>query len=369
MWEELRGNAAGVANVTNDAACWDGRDIQQAGRPKGATMRTDWIHGMVGMMAIGLAAVAYGQQSTRPPATDHAPAAPGATSASATTDTAAPAAGITSGPSAATGAVDDRPNEQSAAAASPASTTATSSGTFPAPMPPTTSPPDQKLGSGTGAAGSAQGGAQRGELGVWMVETGGPGVEIRMVTEGSAAERFGLQPGDVILSINGRGADSPQAVAQLIRQMQAGQSAALELWRDGQTSELNIVLQPAREQYEVGFRGDDALRGMSRPNGDLESRVMRLEQQLATVLQELRQLRQLHHSGSAQTRIGGAGTGETSTATGFDASSTTTTTGAATAAGATEAALEPAATEAVPAENATTPETAPTESGSDDLFE
>lgn len=362
MWEELRGNATGVANVSDDAACWDGRDIQQAARPKGATMRTDWIHGVVGMMAIGLAAVAYGQQSTPPPATDHAPAAPGATSASPTTKTAAPAAGVTSGPSAATGAVDDRPNEQSAAAASPASTPATSSGTFPAPMPPTTSPLDQELGSGIGAAGNAQSGAQRGELGVWLVETGGPGVEIGRVTEGSAAERFGLQPGDVILSINGRGADSPQAVAQLIRQMQAGQSAALELWRDGQTSQLNIVLQPAREQYEVGFRGDDAARGMSRPSGDLESRVMRLEQQLATVLEELRQLRQSQHgSGSGQTTIGG---GAATAQSGVAPPSSTT-----PAASATNPAARPAATPPATSTPATAEPAATAEGGSDNLFE
>jgi membrane-associated protease RseP (regulator of RpoE activity) len=284
-------------------------------------------------------------------------------------------------------------------------------------MPRAASPLDQQLGGGVGAAGVAQGNGQRGELGVWLVESGGPGVQIRRVTEGSAAARFGLQPGDVILSINGRGADSPHAVAQSIRQMQAGQSAAIELWRDGQTSELNIVLQPAREQYAVGFRGDESM-GMVRPSGDLESRVMRLEQQLATVLQELRQLRPLQQSGST-TGIGGAGIGETTTATGFDASSTTTDAATAQpgvttppssttpAAGATEpaaqpaatppatpapatepaaeddnlfgtgsttedpaaTATEPAATEAAPAEGEATPETAPAESGSDDLFE
>jgi hypothetical protein len=247
-----------------------------------------------------------------------------------------------------------------------------------------------------------------------MVESGGAGVQVRRITEGSAADLAGLQPGDVILGINGRGASSPHGVAQMIRQLPAGQTANVQFWRNGQTNELAIVLQPAREQYEVGFRGDDSISGMSRPSGDLESRVMRLEQQLAALTQELRQLRQLHQ-GSSPSAIGGAGIGDTTT-TGFDATSTTGTTTAqpgvtppstttppadttqpaaqpeatpsTTPAPATEpatgdddlfgaetteepaATTEPAATETAPAEGEVTPEAAPaTEAASDDLFE
>ena len=49
-------------------------------------------------------------------------------------------------------------------------------------------------------------GQRRGELGVWMGETGGPGVQILRITGGSAAEQAGLRVGDVILQVNGQGA-------------------------------------------------------------------------------------------------------------------------------------------------------------------
>jgi membrane-associated protease RseP (regulator of RpoE activity) len=309
-------------------------------------MKTDWMQGLfAGIVAVLLSVVAYGQQSTPPPATDYAPAAPGATSASPVTDTAAPAAGVTSGAGAAEGALDDRPNEQSAEAASTGSTTTNSSGAFPPPMARPASPLDRQLGSGAGGGGTVAG--QRGELGVWLVETGGAGVQIRRITEGSAAATAGLQPGDVILGINGRGANSPHTIAQMIRQIPAGQTATVQFWRDGQTNELQIALQPAREQYEVGFRGDDPMVSASRTSGDLESRTMRLEQQLAAVMQELRALRQemaqLRGSGSSSTAIGG-GVGEAATTTGFDAATSTGTT--APAATTTQPAATPPATTA-----------------------
>jgi hypothetical protein len=288
-------------------------------------MRNDRIHGVFSaLIAMAIVGVTYGQQSTPPPATDFAPAAPGATSASPTTDPAAPAAGVTSGAGAAAGALDDRPNEQSAEAASPASTTPTSSGTFPAPAARPASPLDDQLGSGVDRRSSGVGEAagQRGELGVWLVESGGPGVQVRRITEGSAADLAGLQSGDVILGINGRGANSPHTIAQMIRQIPAGQTANVQFWRNGQTNELEIVLQPAREPHAVAFRGDDAMGSMSRGSGDLESRVMRLEQQIAMLVQELRQLR---GSGHSSTGIGGGGIGETP-ATGLDATSATDTT-------------------------------------------
>ena len=106
-------------------------------------MKTNRIQGVFGVIAIALAAVANGQQSTPPAATEYAPAAPVATSVNPTTDASAPAAGVTSGPSAAKGGLGDRPNEQSAEVASPAAANATPSGTFPAPMPRQAGPLDQ----------------------------------------------------------------------------------------------------------------------------------------------------------------------------------------------------------------------------------
>lgn len=135
-------------------------------------------------------------------------------------------------------------------------------------------------------------GEQRGELGVWLVGTGGPGVEIRRITGGSAAEQAGLEQGDVILQVNGQWASSPQMIAELIRQIPIGQAATLNVWRNGEQQQLTATMQPVREtgyqdDYQVGFRGESAA-----TTGDMASRTMRLEQQLSMVMQELRALRQ-----------------------------------------------------------------------------
>jgi membrane-associated protease RseP (regulator of RpoE activity) len=151
------------------------------------------------------------------------------------------------------------------------------------------------------------GASQRGELGVWLAASGGPGVEIRQITAGSAAEQIGLRPGDVILQVNGRAVMSPLEVQQIIRSIPAGQTVALEVLRNGAQQEVSVTLQPMRERYRSGYRGDD----LPARSGDLESRTMRLEEQLSMVMRELQQIRadiaRLHPESSGQPA--GAGTG------------------------------------------------------------
>jgi hypothetical protein len=247
-----------------------------------------------------------------------------------------------------------------------------------------------QIRSGQGAATAGQ----RGELGVWLVSSGGPGVEVRRITEGSAAAQAGLQPGDVILQVNDRGATSPQGVAQMIRETPAGETVVLEIWRDGTTDEMEVMLQPIREQYEVGF--GDREQSVMRPSGDLASRTMRLEEQLAMVMRELQQMRQemaqLRTSASSQPATDDATLTEPAAEPGFDSFDQPATGPAAEPAA--EPATEPAAEEedpfgASPTEEATPAETEPateeattgeaepateeesaeTESESDDLFQ
>jgi hypothetical protein len=302
--------------------------------------------GMFGSaLALMLAANGFAQQtpppavnSTPPPVTDHTPAAPATTAAGPGTQSfPAPAGSIeTQRGDVRTTDLNPQPRE-----------TAPAASTFPAPSNGQPAAGFEHFGGGQRTIADGQ----RAELGVWLVESGGPGVQVSRITEGSAADLAGLQSGDVILQINGRGASSPHVVAQMIREIPAGQTAVVEYWRDGQTNEMEIVLQPARERREVGFRGDDSLTEMNQASGDIESRTMRLERQLATVMQELRQIRQemaqIRMSSSGQTSIGGGGIGEATTATGFGAESAASATTAEPGAAITP----PAATQ--PAEEAT----------------
>ena len=314
--------------------------------------------GMCGVsLALMLVSNGFAQQSTPPPATDYTPAAPGAAASTPTTQVGtAPATSVETSPgiplpaeaqnSALPGRIDAQPRTN--AISGPASEA------FPAPAGRQESFGGERRDIDLSSGGQDAG--QRAELGVWLVESGGPGVQIRRITAGGAADRAGLQPGDVILQINGRGAMSPHGIAQMIREMPAGQTAVVEYWRDGQTDEMEIVLQPARERHDVAFRGDESRMGMNRATGDIESRTMRLEEQLAMVVQELRQLRQemtqLRSSGSSQTAIGGGGIGETTTASGLETGSATSTTIEEPEAAITQpAATPPAAIQ--PAEDAT----------------
>jgi C-terminal processing protease CtpA/Prc len=170
--------------------------------------------------------------------------------------------------------------------------------------------PDRSMiRSGTGQLGEPGTGAQRGELGVFVIESAGPGVRVSRVVTGSAADAAGLQSGDILMQINGQSVDQPQEVIRLIRAIAAGEAANLRIWRNGQDQELAATLQPmrVRESYQSNFRGEPT--GM---NGDLAQRTQRLEQQLNVVMQELQRLRQE----VIQMRGGAGGVGGTTGADG-----------------------------------------------------
>ncbi len=163
-------------------------------------MRKVTCVGLCWVMILGLVAVALGQQS------------------SANNQTAPP-----------TNNANGQPNSP----ATPIGATQTQSNSLnqagnlnqqPMPAPTTTQERSMMRGPqqpGTSAAASGQ---QRGALGVWLVESGGPGVEIQRVTPGSAAEQAGLQSGDFILQVNGRGVDTPEGAAQMVRRIPVGKA-------------------------------------------------------------------------------------------------------------------------------------------------
>ncbi len=154
-----------------------------------------------------------------------------------------------------------------------------------------------------------QAGGERGELGVWLAASPGPGVEIRGVTAGSAAEQTGLRTGDVLLQIDGQPVSSPMDVQRMVRSIPAGQAVMLEVWRDGAQQQVSATLQPLRERTRsAGYRGEEPMQTRS---GDLEARTMRLEEQLNMVMRELQQLRQqmaqLHPESSVRQAGGESG--------------------------------------------------------------
>lgn len=68
------------------------------------------------------------------------------------------------------------------------------------------------------------------------------GVKITSVSKESAAEKAGLKPGDVILSIDGKQMKSPNDVAEAVREHKPGDKVALVFLRDGKEQKASAEL-------------------------------------------------------------------------------------------------------------------------------
>jgi hypothetical protein len=133
-------------------------------------------------------------------------------------------------------------------------------------------------------------GTAPGELGVF-VSAGTPrGVLISRVVAGSAAASAGLQPGDIIVGVGEQMISAPSDLTRLVRAIRAGEVAQLQVIRGDAEYDVDATLLPFRggqsPSYGVGYRGSQAV-----ASGDLSSRVRRLEEQLAMVLDELQTVR------------------------------------------------------------------------------
>lgn len=68
------------------------------------------------------------------------------------------------------------------------------------------------------------------------------GALVSTVSEGSPAEKAGLQPGDVILAMNGEKVRDVTTLRNSIAAQAPGTTVTLKIWRDGQEKDINIEL-------------------------------------------------------------------------------------------------------------------------------
>ena len=73
----------------------------------------------------------------------------------------------------------------------------------------------------------------------------GNGVAVGGVISGSPADQAGLQPGDVILKINGKDVTTAEEVSSSIRGSKPGQIVDLEIWRNGVKQRLTVKVGEA----------------------------------------------------------------------------------------------------------------------------
>ncbi len=74
------------------------------------------------------------------------------------------------------------------------------------------------------------------------------GVFVAEVKEGSAAEKAGVQKGDIITEIDGKKIEGKTDVARIIASKKVGNTISITIWRDGKNIDVKATLQSAPNQ-------------------------------------------------------------------------------------------------------------------------
>ena len=88
----------------------------------------------------------------------------------------------------------------------------------------------------------------------------GEGVLISEVVDDSPAERAGLEKGDIIVSVSGRGVESPGELTSAIRRSRVGQSVSLVVFRDGRRRTISARL--GERPDDIDRPSDEAMRDL-----------------------------------------------------------------------------------------------------------
>ncbi|MEM1327995.1 MAG: PDZ domain-containing protein [Bacteroidota bacterium] len=80
-------------------------------------------------------------------------------------------------------------------------------------------------------------------LGVQVENADAPGAQVMAVTEGSAAEKAGLEAGDIITAINGLEIDNANMLIQKMRKYEPQERIEVEVARNGKKKTMKVTLQ------------------------------------------------------------------------------------------------------------------------------
>ena len=86
----------------------------------------------------------------------------------------------------------------------------------------------------------------------------GSGVLVNQVMVGSPADRAGLRKGDVIVSMNGRSAESPEQFTRMVQDARIGQTVSLTVMRDGDRRTLSARLASRPNDGDVPVPGEES---------------------------------------------------------------------------------------------------------------
>ncbi len=99
------------------------------------------------------------------------------------------------------------------------------------------------------------------------------GVMVREVNKGSAGEEAGLESGDIILSVNGREVNTPNALQTAVASQSPGDVVTLKVWRGKKAFDKKITLKPREDEEgdEPPALADDS--GKKDPSPAKEERI------------------------------------------------------------------------------------------------
>lgn len=87
------------------------------------------------------------------------------------------------------------------------------------------------------------------------------GALVSQVEKGGAADKAGLQPGDVIVKVDGQSIVASGDLPALIGQALPGQKVGIEVWRDGRAKELSATLGNASDKTQVASAQERVAKG------------------------------------------------------------------------------------------------------------
>jgi serine protease Do len=83
------------------------------------------------------------------------------------------------------------------------------------------------------------------------------GLLVDMVSPGSPAEKAGVKKGDVLLSLDGKPVADPMELRRLVRDVEAGRTVTLEVWREGAARKLTATLGEVPGDDDESGPGDE----------------------------------------------------------------------------------------------------------------
>ena len=94
------------------------------------------------------------------------------------------------------------------------------------------------------------------------------GAAVASVESGGPADKAGIEPLDIILSVNGEPVDSSDQLPSMIAEIHPGQIAHLEVWRDKGPAPIDVKVGELKETSEAASNARAARagrRGHGRP--------------------------------------------------------------------------------------------------------